>query len=59
MKIERKSGVEVGDKKHTIWLPLSKQAKVISATVFCSCDAFSTDRRGAYVASGKWMRGKL
>jgi hypothetical protein len=40
-------------------VPFSKQAKVISATVFCSCDAFSAERRGAYVARGKWIRGKL
>jgi len=31
----------------TIWLPFSKQAKVISATEFCSWVALSTERSGA------------
>lgn len=43
----------------TIWLPVSKHEKVISATLFCSCLAFSAERMGARVASGKWIRGKL
>lgn len=43
----------------TIWLPFSKQENVISATEFCSWFALSADKRGAYVARGKWIRGKL
>ena len=43
----------------TIWLPCSKQEKVISATEFCSCVALSAERRGAKVARGKWIRGNL
>ena len=31
----------------TIWLPFSKQEKVISATEFCSWPALSAERRGA------------
>ncbi|KAF0755455.1 putative secreted protein [Aphis craccivora] len=41
----------------TIWLAGSKHAFVISATDSCSWYAFSADMTGAYVASGKWMRG--
>jgi hypothetical protein len=43
----------------TIWLPGSKQEKVISATEFCSWWAFSAEMIGANVARGKWIRGKL
>lgn len=41
----------------TIWCPGSKQAFVISATVFCSWKAFSAETRGAYVTRGKCIRG--
>merc|ERR1712151_766760 len=41
----------------TIWLAGSKQALVISETVSCSWYAFSAEMTGAYVASGKWIRG--
>ena len=37
----------------TIWLPVSKHEKVISATEFCSWCAFSAEMMGAKVASGK------
>ena len=43
----------------TIWLPVSKHEKIMSATEFCSCVAFSADIMGAKVARGKWIRGKL
>ena len=42
----------------TIWLPLSKQEKVMSATEFCSWWALSEEMIGAKVARGKWIRGK-
>uniref|UniRef100_A0A182QUA6 Uncharacterized protein n=1 Tax=Anopheles farauti TaxID=69004 RepID=A0A182QUA6_9DIPT len=41
----------------TIWLAGSKQALVISDTDSCSWYAFSAEMTGAYVTSGKWMRG--
>ena len=31
----------------TIWFPFSKHDKVMSRTEFCSCPAFSAERRGA------------
>lgn len=37
----------------TIWLPVSKQEKVISETEFCSWVAFSAEMMGANVARGK------
>ena len=43
----------------TIWLPVSKQEKVMSMTEFCSWWAFSAEMIGAKVARGKWIRGKL
>ena len=42
----------------TIWLPGSKQEKVISETVFCSWCALSAEMSGAKLATGKWIRGK-
>ena len=37
----------------TIWLPASKQEKVMSMTEFCSWCAFSAEMIGAKVARGK------
>ena len=37
----------------TIWFPVSKQEKVMSATEFCSWFAFSAEMMGAKVARGK------
>ena len=41
----------------TIWLDGSKHAFVISATEICSWYALAADITGAYVTSGKWIRG--
>merc|ERR1719164_406018 len=41
----------------TIWLAGSEHMLVISATDSCSWYAFSAEMTGAYVASGKWIRG--
>ena len=42
----------------TIWLPASKQEKVMSMTEFCSWWALSAEMSGAKLATGKWIRGK-